>query len=617
MCLECGVPRVPGVEGPKDLDLFPKGSGATSEADIRHQIFEGRMDRCITARLTAEKAGILSGIHRARQQMEALGLSFASSLEDGASVEAGDEIARVMGDPFQVAKAEERIIGTLSKSSGIATAARQASLCVGPTCRVVSGGWKKMPLEMKEILRQAVRDGGVATRIHEGHFFYLDKNYVRILGGIAEAVQAALSLGRDAVIQVRGEFGPVEEEAVNAARLGAEVVMVDTGRPGDLKEVIAALERERLRSRVKVAFAGNVSLGGLERLAKMGADLLDVGYAILDAPCLPMRFDVVEVRESNLGDMDGFPREAPMAAEEKAPLEFRLLEKTELWISPLALNEVDLGLCARTAAEVLGLEPEEVMVTDVLEDRITLDLLIPTIRAEQIVGRGQALLQAMGELPGVCVTDRTEVHSSGVLGLIGMDEAEGRRIVERSRSMGAQILARIRKRAMVFSSGQELLQGRIQDTNAPFLMEVLRSEGYRAARGPILEDDAVSIYRALQRAAEDGYGLVVTTGGIGAEGKDQTLEALMRIDPHAQTPYILRFREGQGRHAKDGVRIGVGAAFQTLIVCLPGPHDEVRLAWRPLSEGLRGGQDKAALAEAIARVLRQKFLARSVHGSAR
>ena len=42
-----------------------------------------------------------------------------------------------------------------------------------------------------------------------------------------------------------------------------------------------------------LAFAGNLRVDGLERLTAIGLDLLDIGYAVVDAPCLPMRLDVI------------------------------------------------------------------------------------------------------------------------------------------------------------------------------------------------------------------------------------------------------------------------------------------------------------------------------------
>jgi molybdenum cofactor synthesis domain-containing protein len=292
-------------------------------------------------------------------------------------------------------------------------------------------------------------------------------------------------------------------------------------------------------------------------------------------------------------------------------LEYRLLEKTELWVKPVVLSGADLDACARVAAEALGLKGNEVMVTDAMGDTLTLDILVPTIRAEQIVARKEMLLNLLKGVSGVQILEETEVHSDGVLGLISLEEQTGKEMLERSRAMGTEIAERIRKRSMVCSTGREVLAGQILDTNTPFLMDALELEGYQVTRGKTLNDHAGTISRAFRQAAEDAYGLLITTGGIGAEGKDQTLEALGSVDPQAMMPYILKFKKGEGRHHRDGVRIGVGVLEPTLIVCLPGPHDEVQLSWPILRNGLNEGWNKKNLAGALADVLRRKFLDRS------
>jgi nicotinate-nucleotide pyrophosphorylase len=45
---------------------------------------------------------------------------------------------------------------------------------------------------------------------------------------------------------------------------------------------------------VQIAFSGNLSLEDLDSLVGEDIDAVDIGYAILDAPCLPMRFDVTD-----------------------------------------------------------------------------------------------------------------------------------------------------------------------------------------------------------------------------------------------------------------------------------------------------------------------------------
>jgi molybdenum cofactor synthesis domain-containing protein len=299
------------------------------------------------------------------------------------------------------------------------------------------------------------------------------------------------------------------------------------------------------------------------------------------------------------------------AAQIGSGVRYHLLEKTELWVQPVQLCDVDLEACAQAAARALDLRPGEIMVTDAIANRLTFDILIPTIDSGQIVAREKALLKELSRVPGLSVTDHTEAHSDGILGLISLDEEEGRRTVDRSQAMGMGIHNRIKKRAIIFSTGTEVSTGQIRDTNTPFLVRAFIREGYQVAKGPTLEDEISLIARTLRRAAGEGYGVAVTTGGIGAEGKDRTLEALQTIDPDASLPYVLKFEPGNGRHQKDGVRIGVGTLGATLIISLPGPHDEVRLAWPVLNRGLKLNWDKWELAANLAAALREKFMART------
>lgn len=263
--------------------------------DIREDIFRKCLGVRVTGALVAEEAGVQSGIERARRLMESLGLSFEAKTEDGGTLENHQEIACVTGNPVQIAQAEEKLIGALSKFSGIATAARAALQKANGKYSVVSGGWKKMPFELKEPIRQAVRDGGLNARICDQPFIYLDKNYVRILGGVRKAVEASLAFNKTIVIQIRAENGTVADEATAAVKAGASVIMVDTGKYEHLRNVSQALQESGLRSRTRLAFAGNIRLDDLAALSQFDLDVVDVGYAILDAPCLPMRFDVVRV----------------------------------------------------------------------------------------------------------------------------------------------------------------------------------------------------------------------------------------------------------------------------------------------------------------------------------
>lgn len=287
---------------------------------------------------------------------------------------------------------------------------------------------------------------------------------------------------------------------------------------------------------------------------------------------------------------------------------FHLLQKTELRIERIWLQNANLNDIAAVVADSLGMDHDRVFVTDVREDAITMDILTETVDASNIVGKQDELLQRLADLPGVNTTAGTSVSSDGMLGWIALDDTKARQALNRSEKMAEEIRQRISKRAIVFSTGLEVAARQVQDTNTPAIARRLAAEGYSITQGPTLKDDELLIAGKLGQAVyDDGYGLVITTGGVGAEDKDCTVEAVLALDPEAATPYICKYQKGTGRHRKDGVRIAVGQAGESLIVALPGPNDEVKSSLEVLVKGLKSNSGKHVLAEKIAENLRKKL----------
>lgn len=259
--------------------------------DLRELIFAGLGERRFTAHLCAEAEGLLAGVTAATAQAEAAGLRMDWLRTEGAWLSPGTVIATVSGSAQAIAMGEERLLGCLGKASGIATSARKAVDMAGGRVRVVSGAWKKMPPEIKMMIRHAVATGGMPTRILDVPFVYLDKNYVRMLGGIEATLLAVKDMAGVKVIQVRGEEASVSLETERACRHGAGVVMVDTGRRADLAAALAAASTY---PQVRVAFAGGIRHEDIPGLAATGVDILDIGTVIMDAPLLDVKLDVIK-----------------------------------------------------------------------------------------------------------------------------------------------------------------------------------------------------------------------------------------------------------------------------------------------------------------------------------
>ena len=161
-----------------------------------------------------------------------------------------------------------------------------------------------------------------------------------------------------------------------------------------------------------------------------------------------------------------------------------------------------------------------------------------------------------------------------------------------------------------------MIAGKIEDTNSPYLVRALTDAGFKAEFGGIIEDSISAAVSALDGAMMRGFGLIITTGGVGAESKDHSIEAVLEARSrrfHAMDTQIYSGHEASSQRWRSH-SCRPGRNMQDSFAS--GPHAEVCLGSRALIEGLEAGLDDAALAESIASVIRDRWLNHMGGGSA-
>ena len=267
----------------------------TDKKDIRDLIFHHVIKNQYLARISVRRQGVLSGIEHLKTACENIPIQLLSCSQSGEMVKPSDSVATLKGNPKELAIGEEALMGWISKASGIATAAWKARKAAGKNLKIVCGAWKKMPPPLKELIRQAISDGGIPYRISDSPFIYLDKNYVKILGGVEKSLKSVKTFKEcKIVIQLQGEQAELRKEALLAVQKGADIIMLDTGRIKDIAIIDSELKAKALRDGIQIAFGGNVRLEDLKELKKMPLEIVDIGRAIVDAPLLDMRMEIIK-----------------------------------------------------------------------------------------------------------------------------------------------------------------------------------------------------------------------------------------------------------------------------------------------------------------------------------
>ena len=126
------------------------------------------------------------------------------------------------------------------------------------------------------------------------------------------------------------------------------------------------------------------------------------------------------------------------------------------------------------------------------------------------------------------------------------------------------------------------------DTSGDLLVSLLESAGHRLATRAIEKDD---VYRIRARVsawiADPGVTVVLTTGGTGFTGRDNTPEALTPLFDKTIEGFGELFRQLSYDEIGSSTiqsRAVAGLANGTLIFALPGSGNAVRTGWEKIIE---------------------------------
>jgi nicotinamide-nucleotide amidase len=167
-------------------------------------------------------------------------------------------------------------------------------------------------------------------------------------------------------------------------------------------------------------------------------------------------------------------------------------------------------------------------------------------------------------------------------------------------------------RAGIVVTGTEVLTGRIQDRNGPWLSDRLLELGVELAHITICGDRPQDIEAQLRFLEEQGVDLIITSGGLGPTADDMTVETVARftgreliLDDELEDkiaailkPLMARFSHWdfdavraanrkqalipEGAYVIDpvGTAPGVIVPGKPAVVVLPGPPRELQPMWR-------------------------------------
>ncbi len=248
-----------------DLALEEDGSDFTSDAVFTSDSEAGAV---VKAKQEAVIAGLPAiGIILGRIPGSA---SVSLELEDGATAQAGQTLARIQGSARQILKAERVILNFVSRLSGIATLTRQFCLKLEGTGVILLDTRKTTP-GMRYPEKYAVLAGGANNHRHNlESMLMLKDNHIDMCGSISKAVK-----------QLRTAYAPcppIEVECRSVADVHEAVssrinrIMLDNMNMQEMRKALAIIP-ENIESEI----SGRVDLSNLEQYASLKPTYISSG----------------------------------------------------------------------------------------------------------------------------------------------------------------------------------------------------------------------------------------------------------------------------------------------------------------------------------------------------
>jgi len=244
-----------------------------------------------TAHVVAQARGVVSGMPVATAVARAAHLRVSAARRDGDRVTAGTKVLTLHGDVRRILGVERTMLNFLMHLSGVATATRRAvdRAGRGPRALEVLATRKTLP-GLRDLEKGAVADGGGHPHRRDLADLVLVKNNHLAFVPVPEAVRRARgSVGAHRAVQV--EVRTIHE-ALDAARAGADALLLDNRTPAQVRAIVRALESAGLRRRVRIEISGGLTAASLPRYRRTGADAASLGSLTHSAPALPFHLVV-------------------------------------------------------------------------------------------------------------------------------------------------------------------------------------------------------------------------------------------------------------------------------------------------------------------------------------
>lgn len=248
----------------------------------------------VNAVIVVKEDCIASGLEIAAAVFDYMKITYTPKKNPGEAAKAGDVLFELSGDSVSVLRSERLVLNFLSHLSGIATNTHDyvqiVKAATGENAPKIAATRKNTP-GIRKFEKKAVFDGGGDPhRQNLSDMTMIKDNHIEIIGLEKAFEEAKRRTSFSKKIEVEAD---TKEQALKAAELGADIILLDNMTESQIRDVVAALQQNGLREKVLLEASGGICKNNLKDYANTGVDVISLSAVTNDASWIDIGLDIV------------------------------------------------------------------------------------------------------------------------------------------------------------------------------------------------------------------------------------------------------------------------------------------------------------------------------------
>ena len=244
----------------------------------------------IKAKIISREQGIIAGVGFARSIFQLKGCTVRIFKKDGSRLKPNQTVLQVSGNAKSILSCERTALNLLSRMSGIAT---QTNYLVSQIKKYSKKtnlySTRKTAPGLRYFDKEAVIiGGGHKHRMALDDMIMIKDNHLLLSNSMEDIIKKAQKKHRRVEVEVENQ-----RDAILAAKYGTAIVMLDNFSPAQIKKTITALQKKKLRNKVKLEASGGVNSKNIGAYAKTGIDMISVGSITNSVKGLDLSLEVI------------------------------------------------------------------------------------------------------------------------------------------------------------------------------------------------------------------------------------------------------------------------------------------------------------------------------------